>query len=46
MNSFPVFIPKQGEKRAYLDCKRLKAKKLYQNKWDVFDRDENAAIQE
>lgn len=41
-----INTPKEGEKRTYLDYKRLKKMDLYQNKWDVFGRTENVALHE
>lgn len=41
-----INTPKEGEKRTYLDYKKLKKMNLYQNRWDVFGRTENVALHE
>ncbi|SEW35752.1 hypothetical protein SAMN05428988_4385 [Chitinophaga sp. YR573] len=41
-----INTPKEGENRTYLDYKRLKAKNIYQNRWDIFNKVENSALQD
>ncbi|NIG55892.1 group I intron-associated PD-(D/E)XK endonuclease [Chitinophaga sp. Cy-1792] len=38
--------PKEGEKRCYLDYAFLKNKNIYQNRWQLFDVEDNATFAE
>lgn len=38
--------PKEGGKRTYLDYKSLKEKEIYEDRWELFDKNDNALIKD